>query len=85
MVHGKLKHPQSHGSVERANADIKDKLVAWMSDINMQDWTVGLKFAQQQKNCAYHAVRQKSPTKPGIHEITRAFSEFVTDITPVRL
>ena len=42
LVHGKPRHPQSQGSVERANADIKDVLGAWMSDNNMQDWTVGL-------------------------------------------
>ena len=28
MVHGKPRHPQSQGSVERANYDIKDMLVA---------------------------------------------------------
>ena len=30
MVNGKPRHPQSQGSVERANSDIKDMLVAWM-------------------------------------------------------
>ena len=34
LVHGKPRHPQSQGSVERANGDIKDMLVAWMSDQN---------------------------------------------------
>ena len=28
IVHGKPRHPQSHGSVERANYDIKDMFVA---------------------------------------------------------
>lgn len=46
LVHGKSRHPQSQGSVERANADIKDILVAWMNDNNTQDWTVGVKFDQ---------------------------------------
>ncbi|XP_076036969.1 KRAB-A domain-containing protein 2-like [Oratosquilla oratoria] len=32
LVHGKPRHPQSQGSVERANGDIKDMLVAWMAD-----------------------------------------------------
>ena len=31
MVHGKPRHPQSQGSVERANGDIKDMLVAWLA------------------------------------------------------
>jgi transposase InsO family protein len=29
IVQGKPRHPQSQGSVERANYDIKDMLVAW--------------------------------------------------------
>ena len=63
MVHGKPRHPQSQGSVERANGDIKDILVAWMSDNNTQDWTVGLKFVQQKKNCAHHAGIKRTPYK----------------------
>ena len=47
MVHGNPRHFQSQGSVERANGDIIDILVAWMSDNTTQDWTVGLKFVQQ--------------------------------------
>ena len=63
MVHGKPRHPQSQGSVERANGDIKDILVAWMSDNDTRDWTVGLKFVQQKKNCAYHAGIKQTPYK----------------------
>ena len=63
MVHGKPRHPQSQGSVERANGDIKDMLVAWMCDNNTQDWSVGLKFVQQQKNCAHHAGINQTPYK----------------------
>lgn len=55
--------PQSQGSVERANGDIKDILVAWMSDNNTQDWSLGLKFVQQQKNCAHHAGINRTPYK----------------------
>ncbi|XP_064096387.1 KRAB-A domain-containing protein 2-like [Macrobrachium nipponense] len=61
MVHGKPRHPQSQGSVERANCDIKDMLVAWLSDNNTTDWTVGLKFVQFQKNSSYHSGIRKSP------------------------
>ena len=42
MVHGKPRHPQSQGSVERANGDIKDMLVAWIADNNTNDWSVGI-------------------------------------------
>ena len=61
MVHGKPRHPQSQGSVERANCDIKDMLVAWLSDNNTTDWTVGLKFVQFQKNSSFHSGIQRSP------------------------
>lgn len=61
LVHGKPRHPQSQGSVERANGDIKDMLVAWMSDQNSQDWSVGIKFVQFQKNAAYHSGIKCSP------------------------
>ena len=63
MVHGKSRHPQSQDSVEGANSDIKDILVAWMSDNNSQDWTVGLKFVQQKKNSAHHAGINRTPYK----------------------
>ncbi|XP_041347189.1 KRAB-A domain-containing protein 2-like, partial [Gigantopelta aegis] len=61
IVHGKPRHPQSQGSVERANCDIKDMLIAWMSDNDTQDWTVGLKFVQFQKNSSHHTGIKRSP------------------------
>jgi len=63
MVHGKPRHPQSQGSVERANGDVKNMLLAWMSDNSTQDWPVGLKFVQQNKNCSFHAGIKMSPYK----------------------
>ncbi|XP_037782038.1 KRAB-A domain-containing protein 2-like [Penaeus monodon] len=38
LVHGKPRHPQSQGSMERANGDIKDMLVALMGDNNTTDY-----------------------------------------------
>ena len=38
LVHGKPRHPQSQGSVERANGDIKDMLIAWMADNSTTHW-----------------------------------------------
>ncbi|XP_041369548.1 SCAN domain-containing protein 3-like [Gigantopelta aegis] len=61
MVHGKPRHPQSQGSVERANGDIKDMLVAWMGDNDTNDWSVGIKLVQFQKNSSYHSGIQRSP------------------------
>lgn len=61
LVHGKPRHPQSQGSVERANGDIKDILIAWMADNISADWSMGIKFVQFAKNSAYHAGIKRSP------------------------
>uniref|UniRef100_A0A4W3GZE2 KRAB-A domain-containing protein 2-like n=1 Tax=Callorhinchus milii TaxID=7868 RepID=A0A4W3GZE2_CALMI len=61
LFHGQARHPQSQGSVERTNRDIKEMLGAWLSDNNAQDWTVGIKFVQFQKNSAHHSGISCSP------------------------
>ena len=61
MVHGKPRHPQSQGSVERANGDIKDMLVAWLADNQTEDWVTDIKFVQFQKNSAHHSGIKRSP------------------------
>ena len=38
IVHGKPRHSQSQGSVERASADIKDMTVTWMRENSCKDW-----------------------------------------------
>jgi len=61
MVHGRPRQPQSQGFVERANGDIKDMLISWMSGNNSQDYVVGIKFVQQMKNASYHAGIKRTP------------------------
>ncbi|KAK7095753.1 hypothetical protein V1264_005119 [Littorina saxatilis] len=61
LVHGKPRHPQSQGSVERANGDIKDMLVAWLADNHTQDWATGIKFVQFYKNSSHHSGIKRSP------------------------
>ncbi|CAC5393701.1 unnamed protein product [Mytilus coruscus] len=61
IVHGRLRHPQSQGSVERANADIKEMLISWMNDNDTQQWSEGLRFVQFQKNRSYHRAIDQSP------------------------
>ena len=43
MVHDEPRHPQSQGSVERANGDNKDMLLALMGDNDIYDWSVDIK------------------------------------------
>ena len=61
MVHGKPRHPQSQGSVERANGDIKDMLIAWMGDNSTADWSTGIKFVQFHKNSSLHSGIKRAP------------------------
>jgi hypothetical protein len=63
IVHGKPRHPQSQGSLERANADIKDMTVTWMRENSCKDWLVGIKFVQFQKNLSYHSGIKRIPYK----------------------
>lgn len=61
LVCGKPRHPQTQGSVERANGDMQNMLGAWMRDNHSDRWTHGLKFAQLQKNTAYNRGVGMSP------------------------
>lgn len=61
LVHGKPRHSQSQGSVERANQDIEKMLAAWMQDNNTTNWSKGLAFVQFMKNRAFHSGIKQSP------------------------
>ncbi|XP_054272927.1 KRAB-A domain-containing protein 2-like [Macrosteles quadrilineatus] len=61
LVHGKPRHSQSQGSVERANQDVRDSLVAWMADNNTSGWANGLKIIQNTKNNSYHSGIKRTP------------------------
>lgn len=61
IVHGKPRHSQSQGSVERANQDIEKMLMTWMADEHCQKWSEGLRFVQLMKNRAYHHGIKRSP------------------------
>ena len=60
-MHGKPRYSQSQGSVERSNQDVRDMLIAWMSDNNMKTWSEGLRFIQSKKNRALHSGIKTSP------------------------
>ncbi|XP_068213388.1 KRAB-A domain-containing protein 2-like [Palaemon carinicauda] len=63
IVHGKPRHPQSQGSVERLNCDMKDMLISSLGDNDTTDWAVGLRFLQFQNNSSYHSGIKQSPYK----------------------
>lgn len=63
IVHGKPRHSQSQGSVERANQDIENMLAAWMKDNQSTKWSEGLRYVQFMKNRSFHSGIKQSPYK----------------------
>lgn len=63
ILHGRARHPQSQGSVERANADIKKMLATWMRENKSTKWTIGCKFIQFKKNHSFHTGMKCAPYK----------------------
>jgi IS30 family transposase len=55
IVHGKPRHSQSQGSVERANKDIENMLASWMKDNHSTDWWNGLRCVQFMNNRTFHS------------------------------
>lgn len=88
LVNGRPRHPQSQGSVERANHDIKVKLTAWMRDNHSTRWSFGIRFVQWTMNSSYHETIKMSPYKaltgnePRCGLKTRLPDEFLSKISP---
>jgi hypothetical protein len=61
IVHGWPRHPQSQGSVERANQDTEAVLGNWMSDNKTKNWVLGLNFVQLAKNTRNHGGVDNCP------------------------
>ena len=61
MVHGKPRHSQSQGSVERANRDVENKLACWLRDNKPKSWVEGLGYVQFSKNSSHHSGISCSP------------------------
>jgi len=55
IVHGKARHSQSQGSVERANQDIESMIATWMETNHNAKWSESLRFVQAMKNSAFHS------------------------------
>ena len=64
IVHGKRRHRQSQGSVERPNRDIEDMLMTWLQSNSTTHCGDGLRFIQVMKNRAYHEGIKCSPYEP---------------------
>ena len=86
LVNGRPRHPQSQGSVERANGVMKDKLAAWMRDNSCPNWTLGIRFVQWQMNVCVSEATKKEPytlmfgKKPSLGLSTEIPVEFLEKI-----
>ena len=60
-MHGKPRHSQSQGSVERANRDMEDMLMTWLQSNSTTHWGDDIQFIQVMKNSAYHEGIKCSP------------------------
>jgi len=63
IVHGRPRHPESQGSVERANGEVKRLLSIWIRTTGRKDWATGIKVVQFQYNRAYNKNLESSPFK----------------------
>ena len=63
FITSRPRHPQSQGSVERANGDVMNIMKCWLHDNGDNDWKKYLKFVQLQKNSAYNRTIKCSPYK----------------------
>lgn len=63
IIHGRPRHPQSQGSVERSNQDVEQMLRIWMEEHKTPRWSIGCYFVQWQKNTSLHRIIGRSPYK----------------------
>jgi IS30 family transposase len=54
LVHGRPRHPQSQGSVERSNGEVKKLLGTWIRQNKSLKWSIGIKFVQLQYNSTHN-------------------------------
>ena len=61
LIHGRVRHPQSQGLVEKGNAMLEKKIGIWMEQNNTQNWTVGLNYILFTMNNSICRATNKSP------------------------
>ena len=50
ILHGRPRHPETQGSVKRANGDVKNMIKAWVVGHNSTNWSKGCYDVQVKKN-----------------------------------
>ena len=60
-VHGRARHSQSQGGVERLNRTVEVKLNNWMTTNNSKNWSVGCLFTRWQINTSHSRAINDTP------------------------
>lgn len=63
MVHGRPRHSQSQGGIERLNRTCQDKLGKWMAVNKSNKWSIGRLFVRWQINTQLHSTIGTFPYK----------------------
>lgn len=61
IINGSPRHPETQGSVERANGILQTKLAKWMEDTKRTDWTWGLKLVINAMNISLCRATNQLP------------------------
>lgn len=61
MVHGRARHSQSQGGIERLNRTCQEKLGKWMTTNKTKKWTIGRLFVRWQINTQLHSTVGATP------------------------
>ena len=61
IIHGRPRHPQSQGCIERANGDLQVKLGKWLDENDGHTWDEGLPFITFAMNSSTSAATKCTP------------------------
>ena len=50
ILHGRPRHPQSQGSIERSNQDVEKMITHWCKDNSTTKWSIGIKIIYLELN-----------------------------------
>ena len=67
IIHGKPRHPETQGSVERANQDIKRHFTAMMFENSSNSWVKYVRQVQYEKNTSFHSTIGMTPFQALVH------------------
>ena len=71
IVHGRARHSQSQGGVERLNRTVEEKLAIWMRENNCQNWVVGRLFVRWQINTQVTRATGEMPYRAAFGQCPR--------------